>query len=141
MDVKIKKLSRHAEMPTYGTNGSACMDVYAVESYTFNPDEKRMVRSGLAVEIPEGYYLEMFNRSSMAGKQELIIISSRVVDADYRGEIMCPMKNIGDKVVVINVGQRFAQMMVKKYEKMDLIEVEHLTPTDRGAGGFGSTGK
>lgn len=137
----FKKLSERACIPTYGSEGAACVDLYAVEDITIYPGELRIVRSGLAMEIPEGYYLEMFNRSSMAGKRQVVIVSSRVVDSDFRGELICPMKNIGTTPVTIEVGDRFAQMMIKKVEKMEFVEVDELSNTQRGEGGFGSTGK
>ncbi len=141
MKIKIKKLHKDAVMPTYGTEHSACVDLYVVEDITFRPGELKWVHSGLAVEIPMGYYIEVFNRSSMAGKKQLIITSSRVIDSDYRGEIFAPIKNIGVTMQLIRKGDRFAQMMIKKVIKMNFIEVDELNETDRGAGGFGSTGR
>ncbi len=140
MEIKLKKLHKDAIVPEYGTEYSACVDLHAVEDVIIKPGDISWVRSGLASEIPQGYYIEMFNRSSVAGKKQLVIVSSRVIDADYRGEIFAPIKNIGNTTQFIKKGDRFAQMMIKKVIKMSFIEVEELKNTERGAGGFGSTG-
>jgi dUTP pyrophosphatase len=140
-DIKLKKLHKDAIVPTYGTKDSACVDLYAVEDVTIRPGELKKLRSGLAVEMPRGHYIEMYNRSSMAGKRQLLIVSSCVIDEDYRGEIYAPIKNIGDGIQFIRKGDRFAQMMIKKTIKMNFIEVDELKNTERGAGGFGSTGQ
>jgi len=95
--------------------------------------------------MPEGYYAEVYNRSGLSSKKELIIVSSRIIDNDYRGEIIVPMKLIASLPpfwgVTIKKGDRIAQMMVKKHEKIEFEEVDELSKTDRGSDGFGSTGK
>jgi len=146
MKVRIKKLHKDAKIPTYATDGSAAVDLYAIEDYTFRFKEfVKFVRSGISIEMPKGYYAEIYNRSGLASNKELIILSSRVIDNDYRGEIMLPMKliaNIPDGwVTVIKKGDRIAQMIIKKYEKIEFEEVNELSETDRGDGGFGSSGK
>ncbi|KKL96167.1 hypothetical protein LCGC14_1847190 [marine sediment metagenome] len=141
MDIKLKKLCKDVVVPTYGTKDSACVDLCAVEDTSIRPGNICLIRSGLAVEIPTGHYIEMYNRSSMAGKRQLIIISSCVIDEDYRGEIYAPIKNIGNDIQFIKKGDRFAQMMIKKTIKMNFIEVDELTNTERGTGGFGHTGR
>ncbi len=141
MIIKIKKLHKDAQIPVYGTNESACVDLHAVEDTIIKAGDVGLVRSGLAVEIPPGYYIEMYNRSSMAGKRQLVIVSSRVIDSDYRGEIFAPIKNIGGIYRIIKKGDRFAQMMLKRKVLMFFEEVDELTNTERGSGGFGSTGR
>ena len=141
MNIKLKKLHKDAIIPTYGTEDSACVDLHAVEDVGIHRGEMKWIRSGLAVEIPAGYYIEVYNRSGNAAKRQLVITSSRVIDADYRGEIFAPIKNIGDSAQSIRKGDRFAQMMIKKVIKMKFIEVDELTNTGREAGGFGSTGR
>lgn len=141
MEIKLKKLHKDAIVPEYATEYSACVDLHAVEDVIIREGDVCLVRSGMAVEMPPGYYIEMFNRSSMAGKRQLIIVSSRVIDSDYRGEIYAPIKNIGNNIQSIKKGDRFAQMMVKKVIKMKFIEVDELSNTKRGAGGFGHTGR
>ncbi len=141
MEIKLKKLHKDAIVPVYGTEDSACVDLHAIEDVIIRPGELFRLRSGLAVEIPRGYYIEMYNRSGNAANRQLVIVSSCVIDSDYRGEIFAPIKNIGDIIRNIRKGDRFAQMMLKKVIKMKFIEVDELTNTERGAGGFGHTGR
>jgi len=148
MKVKIKKLHKNAIIPTYATDGSAAVDLYAIEDYfirTLPHSSVKFIRTGIAIEMPEGYYAEVYNRSGLASKRELIIISSRIIDRDYRGEIFVPMKLIANLPenfgTTIKKGDRIAQMIVKKYEKIEFEEVDELNETDRGDGGFGSSGK
>jgi len=145
MKVKLKKLHEDAVVPTYGTDESAGADLYAIEDVVFSPGDLRFVRTGWSMQVDPGYYIEIYNRGSMSAKRQLVIVSSRVVDSDYRGEIFVPIKYIfflfdGFKTT-IKKGDRIAQMIVKKYEKADFEEVEELSDTERGDGGFGSTGK
>jgi len=147
INIKIKKLHKDAQMPTYATDGSAAVDLYAIEDYLIKASESvKWIRTGIAIEMPKGYYAEVYNRSGLAAKKELIIVSSRVIDNDYRGEIVVPMKLIASNIpipeifgVPIRKGDRVAQMIVKKYEKIEFEEVNKLSKTDRGGGGFGST--
>ena len=143
MKVKIKKLHKDAIIPTYATEGSACVDLYTIEDYIFKPNEfVKFVRFGISIEIPEGYYGEIYNRSGLSAKKEIVIISSGIIDCDYRGELFIPMRLIADiPVVSIKKGDRVAQLIIKKYEKIDFKEVVDLNSTKRGFGGFGSTGK
>ena len=142
MIVKIKKLHSSARIPTYGTDNSACVDLYAIENYLIRPtDGIRFISTGIAVEIQEGYYGEVYNRSGWATKQGLVIMSSRIIDADFRGEMVVPMKVMLNRAVGINTGDRIAQMMVKKYDKIKFEVVDELDETERGEGGFGSTGR
>lgn len=146
MKIKIKKLHKDARIPIYATYRSAAVDLYAIEDYLIKASKSiTWVRTGIVIEMPKGYYAEIYNRSGLAAKKELIIVSSRVIDNDYRGEIMVPMKLIASIPeywgVVIKKGDRIAQMIVKKYEKVEFEEVNELAKTERNDGGFGSTGK
>jgi dUTP pyrophosphatase len=145
MKIKLKKLHKDAIIPTYGTEDAAALDLYAVEDYSVKAGKVIWLRTGIAIEIPEGYYVEMYNRSSMAAKREIIIVSSRVIDSDYRGEVVVPVKCIADIpdgwFASIEKGDRIAQMILKKKINVEFEEVEELSETDRGTGGFGSTGK
>ena len=144
MKIKFKRLHKDAIIPTYGTEDSAAVDLYAVEDYHIKPGKVIWLQTGIAIEIPSGYYVEVYNRGGMAIKHEVIIVSSRVIDSDYRGEIVIPVKLIADVpnmfVVSIRKGDRIAQMMVKKSIHMSFEEVDELSETARGTGGFGSTG-
>jgi dUTP pyrophosphatase len=140
MEIKLKKLSKDAKIPTYGTENSACVDLYAIEDVNIRPGDLKWLRSGLAVEMPSGYYIELYNRSGNAAKRQLYIISSKVIDSDYRGEIFAPIKNLGSTLQTIRKGDRFAQMMIKRVIRMEFEEIEELTETGRGDGRFGHTG-
>lgn len=143
MHVKVKKLNPKAIIPTKAHVTDACMDLYAIEPVVFRPGEVKYIRSGLAFEIPRGYYIEVKPRSGLASKRQLIILNSpAIIDSDYRGEVMVYMKSLNSTdSVVINEGDRFAQMSLKKVLDFEFEEVEELTKTERGAGGFGSSGK
>jgi dUTP pyrophosphatase len=146
VNIKIKKLHKDARIPIYATDGSAAVDIYAIEDYVIKAsDGVRWIRTGIAIEMPKGYYAGMYNRSGLAAKKELIIVSSKVIDNDYRGEITVPMKLIARLPeswgLAIKKGDRIAQMIVRKYEKVEFEEVDELTKTERGSGGFSSTGK
>ena len=144
MKIKLKRLHKDAIIPTYGTKYAAAVDLYAVEDYSVKVGKVIWLRTGIAIEIPEGYYVEIYNRSGLAAKREIIIVSSRVIDSDYRGEVMVPVKCIADIpkgwFASIEKGDRIAQMILKKKINVEFEEVEELSETDRGSGGFGSTG-
>jgi len=147
MEIKLKRMHKDAKIPTYGSEEAACLDLYAVEDVTFRIGVSRYVRSGWAMEIPKGYYVEIRPRSGLATKHDIIIPNSPcTIDSDYRGEIITCMKCIKDLNdpfwrFYIKKGDRYAQMMLKKYIYTDFEEVDELTNTKRGTGGFGSTGK
>ena len=141
MKIKLKRLSKYAKVPTYGTEYSAALDLYATESITLHPGDVKIIRSGWAFEIPNGYYVEISPRSSLACKSQLIVLNSPgIIDADYRGEVFTYMKNISNHGKIIQSGDRYAQMLIKKVILVYFEEVEELSETGRGSGGFGSTG-
>lgn len=143
--VKLKRLHRGAIIPTYETTNSACADLYAVEDFIFRSKDLKFISTGWAMEVNPGFCIEIYNRSSLSSKKELVIVSSRIIDADYRGEVFVPMKLIADlpigRVVKIEKGDRIAQMMVKQAIQCGFEEVTELSETNRGGGGFGSTGR
>jgi len=141
MQIKLKRLSKYAKVPTYAHPWDAGLDLYAVEDAILRPGEIKRIRSGWAFEIPEGYYVEVYNRSGLASKKQVVIVSSRIVDSTYRGEIFAPMKNIGNQIVNIRKNDRYAQIILKKRIYVTFEEVDKLNKTDRGAGGFGSSGR
>ena len=140
MEIKLKRMCENAIVPTYGTKYASCVDLYATDDVTIKPGENKFVRCGWALEIPDGYYVNIYPRGSMIAKQQLLPLVSPI-DSDYRGEIFTAMKNIGDKDVVIKRGDRYAQMTIKQHFYMTFKEVDELTPTERGSGRLGSTGK
>lgn len=142
MELKIKRLHKDAIVPTYGTGLSSCADLYAVEDITIKPDETKVVRSGWAMEAPYGYAIHVYPRSGLSCKNDLLMLNSvGIIDWDYRGEVLSYFKNVGSNTVVIRRGDRYAQMSIKRIDRLIFEEVVELTPTARGAGGFGSTGK
>ena len=143
MKVKIKKLSPNAIIPTYGTEFSAGADLYACidNDIEVKPSETVFIGTGLSVEIPEGYGAFIYARSGLACKKGLAPANKvGVIDSDYRGEIKVAIHNHSLITHTISKGERIAQMVVSPYIKCDFIETDELEETQRGEGGFGSTG-
>lgn len=143
LDIKLKKLDERAVIPTYGTEFSAGADLYAVlsEPITVNPGETVMVHTGLAFEIPEGYAGFVFARSGLASKKGLAPANKvGVIDSDYRGEVMAALFNHSDSPVTIGHGERIAQIVFLPYAAAHFSFDDELCDTERGEGGFGSTG-
>lgn len=137
---KIKiKLEDGARLPERKTNGSACFDAYANECRIIEPNQTVIVSLGIRTEFDDGYYLEVRGRSGNTSKG--ILVGLGTVDSDYRGIIGAIVTNLSKTKFEIQQGDRIAQLMLKKIEPCVLEEVEELSETDRGEGGFGSTGK
>ncbi len=144
MDINIKKLAPDAIIPTYGTKLSAGADLYALtsENIEIDPDSTVFVRTGIAVEIPEGYVGLVFARSGLACKRDLAPANKvGVIDSDYRGEIMVAMHNHGKERRYIEPRERIAQLVITPCVFASFNEVEELNETSRGNKGFGSTGR
>jgi len=142
MKVKIINHSSNP-LPSYETIGSAGMDLRAnLESpVTLNPMERKLIPTGLFIELPKGYEAQIRPRSGIAVKKGLTLLNTPgTIDSDYRGEIKIIMVNLSDSPQVIEHGERIAQMIISKYEKAEWEESHELESTGRGAGGFGHTG-
>lgn len=142
MIVKIKNISENP-LPTYQTEDSAGMDIRAFleTPIVLNPLERVVVKTGLFLEIPQGYEVQIRPRSGLAAKHGITVLNSPgTIDADYRGEIGVILVNLSNKSFTIENGERIAQMVFAKYEKGEFFEVETLSESTRGEGGFGSTG-
>lgn len=142
MKVKIVNKSGY-DVPFYATELSAGMDLKAAIEEPIELDSlcRAMVPTGLYIALPEGYEAQIRPRSGLAAKHGVTVCNSPgTVDADYRGEIKVILVNLSKEKFVINPGERIAQMVIAKYEKIEWDEVEVLNETERGAGGFGSTG-
>lgn len=142
-NVKIKKVSEDAKLPTYGTSFAAGADLYACssEAISFEPGETKLIKTGLSLEIPEGYAGLIYARSGLATKRGLAPANKvGVVDSDYRGEVMVSLHNHTNEVKEIEAYERIAQLVITPYLKANFEEVEELDNTERGTGGFGSTG-
>ena len=136
----FKRLHPEAKLPTRGSEGAAGLDLYAVERATLEPGGRAAVRTGLAVAVPRGFYGRVAPRSGLAVRHGLDVLAG-VIDSDYRGEILCALVNHGREPFEIEPGARIAQLVVEAIATPDPAWAEDLEQTDRGAGGFGSTGE
>ena len=143
MKVQIINRSHHA-LPQYATELSAGVDLRAnIEApIELRPMERRLVPTGLFMALPPGFEAQVRPRSGLALKKGITVLNSPgTIDADYRGEICVILINLSQEDFVINDGERIAQMIIARHEQAEVIQVEELTDTERGAGGFGHTGK
>lgn len=142
-DVRIKKLRENAVVPTYGSEFAAGADLYAATdgAVTIEPNETKLIPTGLAMEIPTGYAGLVYARSGLASKRGLAPANKvGVIDSDYRGEVMVALHNHGTEAQTIEMGERIAQMVIAPYVTANFILSDSLDDTVRGEGGFGSTG-
>lgn len=142
MTIKIINKSAH-ELPNYETIASAGMDLRAniTESITLKSLERAIVKTGLFIELPIGYEAQVRPRSGLAAKKGVTVLNSPgTIDADYRGEIGVILVNLSHEDFVIENGERIAQLIIAKHERAEWQEVQELSETSRGEGGFGSTG-
>ncbi|WP_350455250.1 dUTP diphosphatase [Slackia heliotrinireducens] len=140
--VPIKKLAEDAVVPSYAYDGDAGVDLRATESLVLKPFERALVATSLAVAIPEGYAGLVMPRSGLAIKHGISVVNAPgLIDSHYRGELKVILINLDPKEdFEINVGDRIAQLVIAKVENVDWQPVDELDATDRGAGGFGSSG-
>lgn len=142
MKINIINKSKHP-LPNYETTASAGMDLRAdlTSPITLQPLERQLIPTGLYIELPIGYEAQIRPRSGLAFKFGISIVNSPgTIDADYRGEIKVLLVNLSKDVFMINDGDRIAQMVIAQHEKAEWQEVEELSATERGAGGYGHTG-
>jgi len=130
------------ELPAYQTDGAAGMDLRADEACTLSPGERRLVPTGIAVEIPPGHEGQVRPRSGLALRHGIGMVNAPgTIDADYRGEVGVILVNHGQAPFPVARGDRIAQLVVAPVVRVEVVEVDRLAESDRGAGGFGSTGK
>ena len=144
MEVKVKKLHPNAQLPTYGSVEAAGADLYACldTPVTIRPGETAWIPTGIALEVPKGCAGLVYARSSMGVKRGLAPANKvGVIDSDYRGEIRVVLLNHGKETQTVEPGERVAQFIITPVLTPAYVETEELTDTDRGVGGFGSTGK
>ena len=142
--VNVKKLREGATLPTYGSAYAAGADLYACtgESVVIAPGETKFIPTGIALEIPVGYAGFIYARSGIACKRGLAPANKvGVIDADYRGEVMVALHNHSETDASIDNGERVAQLVIAPFLAVNFTEADELTDTERGEGGFGSTGK
>ena len=142
MQVKIVNQSNN-ELPEYQTKGSAGMDLRAFinEPIELGPLERKLIPTGLFIELPDGTEAQIRPRSGLAYKHGVTVLNSPgTIDADYRGELKILLVNLSNEPFIINSGERIAQLVLTNFHQPGLIKVDQLTITDRSSGGFGSTG-
>ena len=143
IEILIKRLSKNVNLPKYETEGSSGMDLAADITSTINikPGESSIIPTGISVSIPVNYEIQIRPRSGLAAKNQISVLNTPgTIDADYRGEIKVILINLGNKTFKVEKGIRIAQMVLCPVEKAKIKEVEDLGKTNRGSGGFGSTG-
>ncbi|WBX71218.1 dUTP diphosphatase [Tenacibaculum retecalamus] len=142
MNVQIINKSKH-QTPAYETEGSAGMDLRANlnEPVVLKPLERAIIKTGLFIALPNGFEAQVRPRSGLAAKKGITVLNAPgTVDADYRGEIGVILVNLSNEEFIVNDGERIAQLVIAKHERVNWQEVTVLNETERGAGGFGSTG-
>lgn len=144
MQVKLKKINSLATTPFYASAGAACFDLTAAidKPVTINPKSSENIGTGLCFEVPEGYVMLIYSRSGHGFKSNLRFVNCvGVIDSDYRGEVRVGLANDGITPYIVQPRERIAQAMIIQCNQVALTEVEELSETSRGSGGFGSTGK
>ncbi|MGY5352353.1 dUTP diphosphatase [Wenyingzhuangia sp. IMCC45533] len=142
MNIEVINKSKH-DLPQYETSGAAGLDLKAniADSIFLQPLERAIVKTGLFIALPKGYEAQVRPRSGLAAKKGITVLNAPgTVDADYRGEIGVILVNLSNEVFEVTDGERIAQLVIAKHEQAEWIEVSELNTTDRGEGGFGSTG-
>ena len=141
--ILIKKLSKEVSLPKYETEGSSGMDLSANIDTTINidPGKKEIIPTGISISVPKGFEIQIRPRSGLAAKHNITVLNTPgTIDSDYRGELKVILINLGQKKFKVEKGFRIAQMVLCPITKIEFEEVDNLDSTDRGKGGFGSTG-
>lgn len=144
LNLNILKLNNNKGLPFYATEGSAGMDLTAgIDTpLEFKPLERKLVPTGIIIELPKGYEAQIRPRSGLSIKFGMTLINCvGTIDEDYRGEICIPLVNLSNENYIVQPGERIAQMIVSPVHKVNLVQIKELTSTERSTGGFGSTGK
>lgn len=141
-DINIQKVHRDAIIPKYSHHDDACCDLHSIEDYILMPGERKLIRTGIAIEIPTGWEVQVRPRSGLAYKHGISVVNAPgTIDAQYINEIKVLLINLGKEKYIIVQGDRVAQMCLKPVYTMNFIEVDELSDSERGLGGWGSTGK
>jgi len=142
ISLKVKKLSPLAQIPAYQTDEAAGFDLHSIEDVILKPNGRKLISTGLAFEIPKGYEIQIRPRSGLAYKSGITVLNSPgTIDSDYRGEIKVLLINHSNEEFEIKINDRIAQAVIQEVIQANFQEVEELNDTNRGSGGFGSTGK
>ena len=137
--LNFKQLDWRATLPTRGSRAAAGLDLYSIEAISLEPGQRAIARTGLAVAVPEGFYGRLAPRSGLATKEGLDVLAG-VIDADYRGEIGCLLHNTGAEKIELAEGSKICQLIIEQIITPQAVWVDELGETERGGGGFGSTG-
>ncbi|MEM5820055.1 MAG: dUTP diphosphatase [Candidatus Aenigmatarchaeota archaeon] len=138
MELKVKRLNENAKLPERKREGDAGLDLYSIEDIEINPNEIKLVSTGIAIEIPKGYVGIIKDRSGLATKG--LHVLAGVIDENYRGEVKIVLINLGKEKIFLEKYSRVAQLLILPYLKCNVKEVEELSETERGNSGFGSSG-
>ncbi|MEP6570869.1 MAG: dUTP diphosphatase [Acidobacteriota bacterium] len=137
--LSFKQLDPNAILPTRGSSEAAGLDLYSIEDVVIEPKQRALIRTGLAVAIPEGYYGRVAPRSGLATKSGLDVLAG-VIDSDYRGEVRCLLYNTGDDRIQLAAQSKICQLIIEKIITPTAVWADDISDTERGSGGFGSTG-
>jgi dUTP pyrophosphatase len=140
LQIKVKQLRSGARLPFHASNQAAGADLSCAEDFTLHPGERKLVPTGLAVEIPTGFYGRIAPRSGLAIRHGIDTLAG-VIDSDFRGELKVALINLGDQAVSFKEGERIAQLIIQRAAACDFTWSEELSGTERAEGGFGSTGE
>lgn len=139
--LKVKRLSKRAEMPRYESLGAACFDICSLDTTPLLSGRSHVYSTGLAFEVPTGYVLQLFSRSGMGFSKDTRLANCvGIIDSDYRGEVKVKLRNDGKEIINVRAGDRIVQGMLVKIDQWAFEEVEELSSTERGEAGLGSTG-
>jgi len=139
--IKIKKINPEAIIPHYAHDGDAGMDVYSCEDVLINPDERKLISTGLTFEIPRGFEIQIRPKSGLALNNGITILNTPgTLDSGYRGELKVILFNTSKNIYNVKKSEKIAQIILARYEEAEIEETTALTPTRRAEGGFGSTG-
>ena len=140
--LKINRLHSDAVIPSYAKDGDAGMDLYSIDEMELRPGCRGLIKTGISIELPKGTEAQIRPRSGLALKMGITVLNTPgTIDCGYRGEIGVILINHGEENFLVKKGERIAQMVINKVESVNIEEVEELSETERGSGGFGSTGK
>jgi len=140
MKIKIKKIHPDAQIPHYAHHGDAGMDLYTIDTFELEPGERKSIALGISIEIPDGYVGLIWDKSGLSHKYGIKNFGG-VIDSGYRGEIHAGVMNLSGKFFRFEKGHKIAQLLIQKIEMVSFEEVDDLSESVRGNGGFGSTGK
>jgi dUTP pyrophosphatase len=141
MTVRFRLLDSSAKLPTYAHPGDAGMDVCSIEDVVIAPGARHLVKTGFAMELPDGFEAQVRPRSGLAIKSGITVLNTPgTIDSGYRGEVGVILINLSDVPFHVEKGMKIAQMVIAKFERAEIEEVSELSSSERGAGGFGSTG-